>query len=374
MRVCRCRSALFRPHRLSDRDRNRLVKTISKKPSGGFRSGFTLIELLVVIAIIAVLIALLLPAAQSARESARRMQCSNNLKQIGLAMHNYESIAGAFPMTGIIDTRPTAFAAWVGWSGHARILPLIEQGPMFNSVNITLPYTRAENYTVAATTVASFVCPTEVDSSPTPASGFFNTPKGVSNYGLNMGDWFIFNPGGPNTRGVFAPNLSRRFASFTDGTSNTVMASEVKIRSPEFNCFGGLSNITNPLSVPDPTADPSVVAPEYFNGSCAPVGQSHTAWVDGNVQETGMTTAWPPNKQILGKMREGDLDLQGIPLFLGGAGPTFAAITSRSYHPSGVNALFADGSVRFIKSTIAGQVWRGLGSIAGGEVTSADAY
>jgi len=339
------------------------------------RSGFTLIELLVVIAIIAVLISLLLPAVQSAREAARRMQCSNNMKQVGMAMHNYESIATAFPMVGVIDTRPTAYTAWVGWSGHARILPLMEQGPMFNSINFTLPYTLPDNYTVASTSVSSFICPSETNSSPTPASSFFNTLKGVSNYGLNMGDWFVFAPGGPLTRGVFAPNLSRRFASFTDGTSNTVLASEVKIRSPEYNCIPqGLANINNPASVPDPNANPFVVAPEY-GGSCGTVGQSHTAWVDGDAQETGMTTAWPPNKQILGLHGEGDLDLQGIPFFMGGAlGPTFAAITSRSYHPGGVNALLADGSVRFIKSSIAGSVWRALGSINGGEVISADAY
>jgi prepilin-type N-terminal cleavage/methylation domain-containing protein/prepilin-type processing-associated H-X9-DG protein len=336
-------------------------------------SGFTLIELLVVIAIIAVLIALLLPAVQSAREAARRMQCSNNLKQIGLAMHNYESVAGAFPITGVIDTRPTSFAHWVGWSGHARILPLMEQGPMFNSVNFTLPYSRADNYTVASTTVSTFVCPSELDYSPTPASAFFNTPKAVSNYGLNMGDWFVFTPPGPPTRGVFSPNISRRFASFTDGTSNTVLASEVKIRGAEYNCVSGLSLITDPMNVPDPTADPIAVAPEY-TGTCGAVGQGHTAWVDGNAQETGMTTAWPPNKAILGTKGEGDLDLQGTPLFRGGTGPTFAAITSRSYHPGGVNAVFADGSVRFIKSSIAGSVWRALGSIAGGEVISADAY
>ena len=88
-----------------------------------------------------------------------------------------------------------------------------------------------------------------------------------------------------------------------------------------------------------------------------------------------MTTAWPPNKEILGTKGEGDLDLQGTPLFIGGvAGPTFAAITARSYHPGGVNTLLADGSVRFIKSSIAGPIWRALGSISGGEIVSADAY
>jgi prepilin-type processing-associated H-X9-DG protein len=127
----------------------------------------------------------------------------------------------------------------------------------------------------------------------------------------------------------------------------------------------GLSNINNPASVPDPTANPFTVAPEY-GGSCGAVAQSHTAWVDGNAQETGITTAWPPNKQILGTMGEGDLDLSGSPFFLGGP-PTFAAITARSFHPGGVNMLLADGSVRFVKSTIAGATWRVLGTIAGGK-------
>jgi prepilin-type N-terminal cleavage/methylation domain-containing protein/prepilin-type processing-associated H-X9-DG protein len=342
----------------------RSVRIVSR----GVRSGFTLIELLVVIAIIAVLIALLLPAVQSAREAARRIQCTNNLKQIGLAMHNYESIAGAFPMTGIWS--PTSVTAWVGWSGHARVLPVMEQGPMFNSINFTLPYSRPDNYTVASQAISGFLCPSETDTTPTPPSTFFNTPKGVTSYGLNMGDWFVFMYGGPTTRGVFGANISRRFASFTDGTSNTMLASENKIHSPLSMCIPGLSSINNPSIVPDPNADPFTVAPEY-GGSCGAPSQAHTAWVDGNAQETGITTAWPPNKQILGKMGEGDLDLQGTPLFRGG--PTYAAITARSYHPGGVNVLLADGSVRFVKSTIAGPTWRALGSIAGGEIISSDA-
>ena len=303
------------------------------------------------------------------------MQCTNNLKQIGLAMHNYESVAGAFPITGVIDTRPTAFAHWVGWSGHARILPLMEQGPMFNSINFTLPYSTADNYTVAATTVSSFICPSEIDSSPTPASGFFNTPKAVSNYGLNMGDWFVFNATGPVTRGVFSPNISRKFANFTDGTSNTVLASEVKIRNPEYNCVPGLSLITNPtqrsrLDGRSLHGGPGVRR-ELRSGGSRPYGVGGRQ-CPGNRHDHGVAAEQADPRATMG---EGDLDLQGTPLFRGGiAGPTFAAITSRSYHPGGVNALLADGSVRFIKSSIAGPVWRSLGSIAGGEIISADSY
>jgi prepilin-type N-terminal cleavage/methylation domain-containing protein/prepilin-type processing-associated H-X9-DG protein len=331
--------------------------------------GFTLIELLVVIAIISVLIALLLPAVQSAREAARRIQCTNNLKQVGLAMHNYESIAGAFPLVGVIA--PGTPLPWVGWSGQARILPLLEQSPMFNSINFTLPYTMPDNYTVASQAISSFLCPSEVNNQPTPPSSFFNTPKGITNYGLCEGDWFVYMTGSPLTRSAFAPNISRKFANFTDGTSNTMLASENKVRNACYICFGGLSLISSATSVPDPTANPFTVAPEY-GGSCGAVAQSHTSWVDGDAQETGITTAWPPNKQILGLMGEGDLDLTGTPFF--GGGPTFAAITARSFHPGGVNMLLADGSVRFIKSTVAGATWRALGTIAGNEVVGADSY
>jgi prepilin-type N-terminal cleavage/methylation domain-containing protein/prepilin-type processing-associated H-X9-DG protein len=333
------------------------------------RPGFTLIELLVVIAIIAVLISLLLPAVQAAREAARRMQCTNNLKQIGLALHNYESIAGAFPMSGVWS--PTAVAPWVGWSVHARIMPLLEQGGMFNAMNFTLPYSMLDNATVAAQAVSTLLCPSEPNSQPTPANAFFNTPKGVTSYGVNMGDWFVFWFGGQTTRGVFAPNISRRFSDFTDGTSNTILASEAKVRNPCYLCFGQLSQINNPAVIPPPNADSYAVAPEY-GGSCGGVAQSHTAWVDGNAQETGITTAWPPNKEILGRMGEGDLDLTSTPFFAGG--PTFAAINARSFHPGGVNALFADGGVRFLKSTVNGQTWRALGTISTGEIVSADSY
>src|SRR3954469_10550233 len=122
------------------------------------RRGFTLIELLVVIAIIAVLIAMLLPAVQAAREAARRMQCVNNLKQLGLGIHNYESIAGALPLAGVYSPTTTG---WVGWSVHSRILPLLELGPMYNSVNFNIAYTKPDNNTVSGSKVEIFLCPSE---------------------------------------------------------------------------------------------------------------------------------------------------------------------------------------------------------------------
>ena len=334
---------------------------------GRNRDGFTLIELLVVIAIIAVLIALLLPAVQAAREAARRAQCVNSLKQLGLALANYEGSQGVLPPSVVVAKSGAGF--WSnGWSINGRLLPYLEQGSAFDAANFTLNYSTADNATVSQMVIASYICPSERRPEPkATATG----RMGVASYNWNVGDWYVFGGVGvgAQNRGAFGPNRSRRLAEFTDGLSNTVWSSEVRTyQNLLTKCT--LSTVTDPNAVPSPTADPYTAVPEYRSGACTINDHAHAEWVDGAALETGFTTAWPPNKAILGGPTMVDVDIVGVGEKSGG--PTFAAITSRSYHPGGVDSLLGDGSVRFIKSTIDGNTWRALGSAAGGEVISSD--
>ncbi|WP_406693379.1 DUF1559 domain-containing protein [Singulisphaera sp. Ch08] len=336
------------------------------------RSGaraFTLIELLVVIAIIAVLIALLLPAVQAAREAARRIQCTNNLKQLGLALANYEGTQSVLPPSVVVAKNGTGF--WSnGWSVQARLLPYIEQASSFNSINFTFAYSVPDNTTVARLTIAGFICPSEVR--PEPKTSTTNTSQyGVANYNWNVGDWYVFGGiGASGNRGAFGANRSRRLADFTDGLSNTVVSSEVKTYQGVLTSCT-IASVLEPNMIPSPNADPFSAVPEYTSG-CTLKLTAHAEWVDGAALETGFTTAWPPNKVIKGGSSTVDVDLVGVGEKSGG--PTYAAITSRSYHPGGVNSLFGDGSVRFMKSTVNGTTWRALGSVGSGEVISADSY
>jgi prepilin-type N-terminal cleavage/methylation domain-containing protein/prepilin-type processing-associated H-X9-DG protein len=339
------------------------------RPSAG-RPAFTLIELLVVIAIIAVLIALLLPAVQAAREAARRMQCTNNLKQIGLALHNYENANGALPPCYLeVFLTPTSPQSYYKseWSVIARILPFLELGPAYAAINFDLTYDDLTNTTVSTIAIASIHCPSEPVA--TSLDDGHGRTEGTMSYGNLEGDWYVWWLAGPQNRSAFSPNFSRRFAQFTDGLSNTMVYGETQISHHQLRKCSSNGGMT-PTSFPDTSQSPAFIV--SMASVCNETVQSHQKWANGKVFFNGLTTALTPNTKVLLPGDPNSYDLVTHDENQGGA--TFAALTADSYHPGGVNCLMGDGSVRFIKDSINGLAWRALGTIAGGEVISSDSY
>ncbi|MHB1558203.1 MAG: DUF1559 domain-containing protein [Isosphaeraceae bacterium] len=346
--------------------------------------GFTLIELLVVIAIIAILIALLLPTVQTAREAARRAQCTNNLKQIGLAIANYESGIGcivpgyiSFCMSGNCNsaaaaTVPSSIAVpgynpdpftldqGPGWGWLALLLPFTEQAPLYNAMNVNLPDWVAANNTAVTTQIGVFLCPSANNPTPTCAMvdanmnplPVANTQFARANYQYNMG-WNDSSIQPPNTNydnpqvgcnGPLYRNSHLPYAAVTDGLSNTVFASEKTpfladatwvgiipgYRHFAYNAFASAGTGGAGVNYDYPTA----------------ILASHSGPSLYEVPEV----IHPPNSPI-------------------GHTDEFYAL-----HPGGANVLMGDGSVRFIKQSINLRTWQAMCSRAVGEVISADAY
>ena len=349
------------------------------------RTGFTLIELLVVIAIIAVLIGLLLPAVQAAREAARRIQCVNNLKQLGLAMLNYESTNSALPPQMVLNFTATGSVAWKSsWSALSRIVPYLEKENLYNAINYTNKTTDPSNVTAVSTQLNVLLCPSEPNQQATVLtnSAGVTSTYGVSNYGWCLGTWYTFGGFAVPTPscGIVGSNMSRRIASITDGLSNTLLGSEVKTYMPSYHDCGSVPppGPTGANAYPDVATVLASVAAAPASGckfATAPAGMpggGHTHWSNGNSFYDGFTTALPPNTVSPAGTPPVDSDMSSEDEDDGG--PTYSAVTLRSHHPGTVNTLFADGSVHSIKNAINWQVWRSLGTVGGGEVISSDAY
>jgi prepilin-type N-terminal cleavage/methylation domain-containing protein/prepilin-type processing-associated H-X9-DG protein len=312
------------------------------------RKGFTLIELLVVIAIIGVLIALLLPAVQSAREAARRAQCVNNLKQIGLALHNYAESRGALP-GAYLSYEFTKFSAL------SQVLGYMEQMPLFNALNFSLPFDSPTNDTVRTTIVSSFLCPSD-DPNPIPARG------AATNYMADMGSWIVWqSSSGPNANmlppnGVFYGNSATKFADVRDGLSNTGFFSERVLAD-------GSNAIVSPLA-------------DVFFSPAAPTTQDEAVQICQAVDITNlanqfplfMGAPWVNGQHVFQHVNVPNARSCGFFTILR------ASMPPSSRHPGGVNLLMGDGSVRFVKDSISLATWRALGTRAGNEAISADSF
>lgn len=327
------------------------------------RWGLTLIELLVVIAIIAILVALLLPAIQQAREAARRTQCKNHLKQLGLALHNYIDANNYLPPGAAVNLSTMGTGNNGSWGVHGRILPFLDQGNLYLDIDLATAWDFQP--AINKIKIPVFACPSDPQSDLSREPGGGRATLYPTTYGFNYGTWFVFDPTtGRGGDGLFYPNAKLAFRDAVDGSSNTMLAAEVKAWTP-YQRNGGPSQLTVPQSIAE--AQSIVASGAQFKNT------GHTEWPDGRVHHTGVTTALAPNTKV--RFSTGGVDYHETDYnswqegLNGSAGrPTYAMITSRSFHAGMVNTLLFDGSVRSLGENIDLGTWRALGTRNGGEV------
>jgi prepilin-type N-terminal cleavage/methylation domain-containing protein/prepilin-type processing-associated H-X9-DG protein len=350
---------------------------ISRRTSPEPRLGFTLIELLVVIAIIGVLIALLLPAVQAAREAARRAQCTNNLKQLGLSLANYESASGSYPFGALLYLANSGLARSSGvdpcgynyrHSALAFVLPFVEQAALYDGLNFEAAANSVRNRTSYTIRISAYVCPSDSVSDPTPSD--FSVGYTQGSYAANMGtteQYFYSYSGSKNaeicnqidSNGAFMFSRVFPIARFRDGLSQTFFLGEA---ARDDNEASGLFNFWNNVSVWN---DGLALRPTAHRYAVARINSRHSRAGTGLGFLTGLGPFdWWANPQVL----------------------SYGQWGFRSNHPGGANFVFGDGSVRFLKQsidmgTITGDpstsrqgVYHALSTRSGGEVIGSDQY
>lgn len=347
------------------------------------RRGFTLIELLVVIAIIGILIALLLPAVQAAREAARRSQCANNLKQLGIACHSYLTAFDVLPFGKgpSYDKVVPGTPFYARWSSHSQLLLYIEQGNLFHSINFDLapetpgmagdvPFMPAyqnanrANATASRIQVSIFLCPSDGASPTTDWPGANSYLGNMQTWACDLGD------GNPSVvapaetpRGVFYYLSKVSLASMTDGTGNTAFFSE-KIRGKGQRDRDARSDsliTAAPTSLDDTYQTCLSTNPQTTPRLTMAQGAS---WVMGEMCCTQYNHVSTPNKSTCAGLGFANNSMANMPM----------QVPPSSYHPGGVNTLFGDGTVRFVKDSVSLPTYRALGTRNGGETISGDAY